>query len=92
VVHAISNDKRAGQPPLVGFVVSKAVGNAVVRNRTKRVLRGLMSARVGQVPDGVDMVIRANADLPGTPTAIVADDLDKSLATTLRRVASQKGS
>jgi len=92
VVHAISSDARAGQPPLVGFVVSKAVGNAVVRNRTKRVLRALMSARVGQVPDGVDVVIRANAELPGTPTAIVADDLDKSLATVLRRLAPRKGS
>ena len=36
VVHANSTDARAGQPPRVGFVVSKAVGSAVVRNRTKR--------------------------------------------------------
>ena len=52
VVHANSTDARAGQPPRVGFVVSKAVGNAVVRNRTKRVLRALMRARIAQVPDG----------------------------------------
>ena len=91
VVHANSTDARAGQPPRVGFVVSKAVGNAVVRNRTKRVLRALMSARIGQLPDGVDVVVRANADLPGTPTAAVAQDLDRLLATVVRRVEAQEG-
>jgi len=91
VVHANSTDARAGQPPRVGFVVSKAVGNAVVRNRTKRVLRALMSARIGGLPDGVDVVIRANVDLPGTPTRTVAQELDKLLATVMRRVASQEG-
>ena len=91
VVHANSTDTRAGQPPRVGFVVSKAVGNAVVRNRTKRVLRALMSARVGQLPEGVDVVVRANADIPGSPTTVLAQDLDRLLATVLRRVAPQKG-
>jgi len=72
-------------------VVSKAVGNAVVRNRTKRVLRALMSSRIGQLPDGVDVVIRAKTDLPGTRTTILAQDLDKLLATVLRRAGSQEG-
>jgi ribonuclease P protein component len=90
VVHANTTDARAGQPPRVGFVVSKAVGNAVVRNRTKRVLRPLMTARIGQIPDGLDVVIRANPGLPGTPTATVAQDLDRLLATVLRRVGSQE--
>jgi ribonuclease P protein component len=91
VVHANSTVARAGQPPRVGLVVSKAVGNAVVRNRTKRVLRALMSARIGQLPDGVDVVIRAKTDLPGAPTIVLAQDLDRLLATVLRRVAPQKG-
>ena len=91
VVHANSTDARAGQPPRVGFVVSKAVGNAVVRNRTKRVLRALVSARIGQLPDGVDVVVRANPELPGTPTATLAQDLDRLLAVVLRRVAAREG-
>ena len=91
VVHANSTDARAGQPPRVGFVVSKAVGNAVVRNRAKRVLRALMRARIRHLPDGVDVVVRANVDLPGTPTSTVAQELDKLLAMVLRRVASQEG-
>ena len=77
MVHANSTDARAGQPPRVGLVVSKAVGNAVVRNRAKRVLRALMSARVVQLPAGVDVVIRVKPDLPGTPTAVLACDLDR---------------
>jgi ribonuclease P protein component len=67
------------------------VGNAVVRNRTKRVLRALMSARIVQLPAGVDVVIRAKTDLPGTPTALLARDLDRTLTTVLRRVTPQKG-
>ena len=51
VVHANQADARAGQPPRVGFVVSKAVGGAVVRNRTKRRLRALMAARVDAAAD-----------------------------------------
>ena len=91
VVHAISTDARAGQPPRVGFVVSKAVGNAVVRNRTKRVLRALVSARITGVPSGIDVVVRANAALSGTPTTAVAVELDRLLNTVLRRVAPQEG-
>jgi len=91
VVHANSTNARAGQPPRVGLVVSKAVGNAVVRNRTKRVLRDLMSSRLDQLPEGVDVVIRAKADLPGTSPAALTQDLDRLLATVLRRVAPQKG-
>ena len=46
VVHATQTDARAGLPPRVGFVVSKAVGGAVVRNRTKRRLRALVADRL----------------------------------------------
>ena len=91
VVHVNSTDARAGQPPRVGLVVSKAVGNAVVRNRTKRVLRALMSSRIDRLPQGVDVVIRVRTDLPGTPTAILAQDLDTLLVTVLRRVTLQEG-
>jgi ribonuclease P protein component len=91
MVHANSTDARAGQPPRVGLVVSKGVGNAVVRNRTKRVLRALMTTRTGELPDGVDVVIRAKPDLPGASTAILAQDLDRLLAKVLRRLAPQRG-
>jgi ribonuclease P protein component len=91
VVHANSTDARAGQPPRVGFVVSKAVGNAVVRNRTKRVLRALMSARIGQLPDGVDVLVRAHAALPGAPRTLLVRDLDRLLSSVLRPLVRNEG-
>ena len=71
MVHATQTDARAGHPPRVGFVVSKAVGGAVVRNRTKRRLRALVADRLPGIPTGLDLVVRANppaadGDLRGT--------------------------
>ena len=86
VVHANSTDVRAGQPPRVGFVVSKAVGGAVVRNRTRRVLRALMSARVGQLPTGVDLVVRANPAAAAATSQGLAAEVDRLLPGVLRRV------
>jgi ribonuclease P protein component len=40
--------------------VSKAVGGAVVRNRTKRRLREIVRADLASLPPGVDLVVRAN--------------------------------
>ena len=80
VVHANQADARAGQPPRVGFVVSKAVGGAVVRNRTKRRLRALMAARVTAIPAGTDLVIRANPIAAQANSATLAADLDVLLA------------
>jgi ribonuclease P protein component len=59
-VHANRTDARAELPPRVGFVVSKAVGNAVVRNRTKRRLRASVATRLTGIPAGLDLVVRAN--------------------------------
>ncbi|MDB1086258.1 ribonuclease P protein component [Streptomyces sp. ACA25] len=66
-------------PPRAGFVVSKAVGNAVVRNRVQRRLRHLIRDRLDRVPPGSLVVVRA---LPGAGTADhaqLARDLDAAL-------------
>ena len=90
VVHANQADARAGQPPRVGFVVSKAVGNAVVRNRTKRRLRALMAARVGAVPAGTDLVIRANPVAAQANSASLAIELDTLLARVSARLGATR--
>lgn len=42
-----------------GFVVSKAVGNAVVRHRVTRQLRHLLKDRLTLLPAGSQVVVRA---------------------------------
>jgi ribonuclease P protein component len=86
VVHANHSDARAGQPPRVGFVVSKAVGNAVVRNRTKRVLRHALAARLDRVPAGTDLVVRANPPAAGAASSELGADVDRLMGTVLRRL------
>ena len=46
-------------PTRVGFVVSKQVGGAVVRNLVKRRLRDIASRSLAQSATGRDVVIRA---------------------------------
>ena len=79
--------REPGQPVRVGFVVSKAVGNAVVRNRVKRRLRHLtreyLPALAG-LPGSAVLVVRA---LPASATATSAE-LDADLRRCLTRVTS----
>lgn len=84
VVHAHRPGARAQQPPRVGFVVSKAVGGAVVRNRTKRRLRALVAARLARLPEGYDVVVRANPAAAGATYAELGRDLDRLLASVIR--------
>jgi ribonuclease P protein component len=84
VVHLTENvDKDANQhsdqSPRVGFVVSKAVGPAVVRNRVKRRLRHLMRARVATLRSGSHLVVRAHPAAAAASSAELAADLDRCL-------------
>ena len=77
----------AASPVRAGFVVSKAVGPAVVRNRVKRRLRHLVAARLAALPPGSLIVVRA------LPPAGVADyaDLERDLDSALRKLAAPRG-
>lgn len=71
VLHARSSDATGVR---VGFVVSKAVGNAVTRNVVKRRLRHLVADRLPATPPGMDIVVRA---LP--PAAVQPDALRRDV-------------
>ncbi|UGT70783.1 ribonuclease P protein component [Nocardia gipuzkoensis] len=68
--------------PRFGLIVSKAVGNAVIRHRVARRLRHMCAQVVDEVPPGTDVVIRA---LPGAATAS-SEDLLRQLRTALRKL------
>ncbi|MBT2506676.1 MULTISPECIES: ribonuclease P protein component [Streptomyces] len=66
-------------PTRAGFVVSKAVGNAVVRNVVKRRLRHLVRDRLSQLPPGSLVVVRALPGAGDADHAQLAQDLDAAL-------------
>lgn len=76
---------RSGDPAKVGFIVSRAVGSAVVRNRVKRRLRELMRGRLASLPGGCLLVLRAHPAAAGARQADLAADLDLVIGRLLRR-------
>ena len=69
----------AGAPPQVGLVVSKAVGNAVHRNRVKRRLRHVAAAHLSELPAGARIVVRALPASDGATSAELERDLTRCL-------------
>jgi ribonuclease P protein component len=85
VVHLLLQADPA-EPARVGFVVSKAVGNAVQRNRVHRRLRAVMADQLPFLPAGSLTVVRA---LPSSATASY-DELAADVAGGLRRVLDSR--
>jgi len=81
VVHA---RRRTAPPSRAGFVVSRAVGGAVARNRVKRRLRHLAAAGFNDLAFPVDVVVRA---LPPAATGDLAGDFRSALGQCVRRLA-----
>ncbi|WP_194913550.1 ribonuclease P protein component [Catenulispora rubra] len=69
---------------LAGFVVSKAVGPAVVRTAVKRRLRHLVRARLDLLPPGSRLVVRALPPAADADWATLGADLDSALRKLLR--------
>ncbi len=66
-----------------GFIVSKAVGDAVTRNRVKRQLRHLMADEIRMAEPVVDVVVRA---LPSAAHGVAKDELHQTLTKACRRL------
>ncbi|PRH81179.1 ribonuclease P protein component [Streptomyces solincola] len=74
--HALGEN---ASPTRAGFVVSKAVGGAVVRNHVKRRLRHLIRDRLASLPPGSLVVVRALPGAGDADHAELARDLDAAL-------------
>lgn len=79
-------DESAG--PLVGFVVPRSVGGAVVRNKVKRRLRHLVCQRLDALSE-THVVVRALPGAQDASWASLADDLDGAVRTATRRLAAR---
>lgn len=67
-------------PVRVGFTVTKKVGNAVVRNRTKRRLREAARLLLCEHPiRGVDLVLIGRDATRSRPFALLLDDVRRAL-------------
>jgi len=90
VVH-LAIDPANGSPARAGFVVPRAVGGAVVRNRVRRRLRHLVRERLAALPPGAMLVVRAQPDSADASYAQLGADLDAALAAvrTPRRARGQ---
>ena len=83
VLHA-RLDPDAERGPLTGFVVSKSVGTAVVRNRVKRRLRHLVAEHLDGTPAAARIVVRALPAAASEPQRL-SGDLDYAWSRIVRR-------
>jgi ribonuclease P protein component len=73
------------QAPRIGFVVSRSVGVAVVRNRVRRRLRQLMADRLADIPAGACVVVRARPESATSSSSALARDLEDAMSAAIAR-------
>jgi ribonuclease P protein component len=91
VVHLTTRTDHSPSGPVIGLVVSKAVGTAVTRNLVKRRLRELVRVRLADLPDDAGVVIRALPPAAERPFSLLGSDLDAALETAERRARRKTG-
>ena len=75
----------------VGFVVTRKVGNAVQRNRIKRVCRECFRTWPDLVPDGIDLVVIARSRADELGLAEVRAEWERARPGLLKRCAAVLG-
>lgn len=77
VTHAVLRTQ--DDPARFGYVVSKRVGNAVVRNRITRRLKGISDELVSQGVTGADIVFRAGPEAATASYAALRSEVIRML-------------
>jgi ribonuclease P protein component len=79
-----------GDAPRVGFVVSKRIGNAVVRNRVTRRLREIVRPRFAGMAPGTAIVMRALPGIDEQPFAELEADVVAALGSASRKLERRR--
>lgn len=66
--------------PRLGLVTSRKVGNAVRRNRIRRVIRELFRVEMDRFPSGQDVVVIAKDGAAALDSAAIRDEIHAALA------------
>jgi ribonuclease P protein component len=90
VVHLLRRDDVDAEP-MAGFVVGRAVGNAVIRNKVRRRLRHLVADHVSRLPRGSLLVVRANPKAATARYNDLAVDLHSAFERLLRQQSPGRG-
>ncbi|MFT4232888.1 MAG: ribonuclease P protein component [Leucobacter sp.] len=80
ITHAVL--RASGDPARFGFIVSKAVGNAVTRNLIRRRMKTVVERRIHAGIGAVDVVFRALPAIAAAPF----DELEREMNRALDRV------
>jgi ribonuclease P protein component len=80
-------------PPRLGIVVTRKVGNAVVRNRVKRTARETFRKLPDFVPTGIDLVVIARAQAETLTQSQVQQEWERArsnVAKAVKKAASEE--
>ncbi|QLD11928.1 ribonuclease P protein component [Microbacterium oleivorans] len=77
VTYVVSSGSR--RSPRFGFIVSKQVGSAVVRNTVRRRLKAVCAQVLPEVREGADIVIRALPSAAGSDFAQLREEVTRCL-------------
>jgi len=69
----------------MGFVMTKTVGNAIVKNKVRRRLRSVARGYLPTLPGGSLLVVRAHPQAAAARQADLAAELDLVMGTLMRR-------
>lgn len=78
-------------PSRFGFIVSRAVGNAVVRNKVRRRLRALAATSLGDLGNGMDVAVRALPGAGGLSWDELGSEYLRALGQARHRSSSTRG-
>ena len=74
------------EPGRVGLTVPRRVGDAVIRNRTKRRLRELIRRHWDELPDGCEVVLHIHRPLRGMEDGGLEAELRRIFREAVRRL------